>query len=333
PQGATALDFAYEIHTNVGDRCIGAKVNHQLVPLSYKLSSGDQVEILSSRSQSPQQEWLNYVTTAKAKTKIELSLKKQRKEKVKEGEEILEEWLKKAQTELATPVLDKLLAFYGYLKKDMFFYAIAEKQLELPENPQKILKTKSRNFIVRYMKHAFNAVNPYSGKESGDPKTLDTFLDARQIDRKKNYILEEEDYQNNYIAASCCNPVPGDEVLGFVRDDGRLEIHKRSCNQALNIKSRFGNRIISCNWAGHKSFSFPCTIEIKGIDRMGILNEITQVITNDLSVNMKKLVIDSDGGVFSGTIEVIIHDLDDINLLSNRLQKVKGIRNVKRVTE
>jgi len=334
PQGATALDFAYGIHTNVGDRCIGAKVNHQLVPLSYKLSSGDQVEILTSRSQSPQQEWLNYVTTARAKTKIELSLKRQRREKIKQGEEILGEWLKKEQIEYGAPVLDKLLVFFGYLKKDAFFYSIAEKQLELPENTNKIFKSKSNNFFVRYVKHAWNAVTPSSGgKENGEINKTETVFDARQINRKKTYILEEEDYQNKYIAASCCNPVPGDEVLGFIRDDGRLEIHKRSCNEALNIKSRFGDRILSCNWAGHKSFTFTSTIEIKAIDRMGLLNDISRVITTDLSINMKKLVLDATGGVFSGTIEVFIHDLDDINQLSNRLLKIKGVESVKRVVE
>jgi len=187
---------------------------------------------------------------------------------------------------------------------------------------------------MRYAKRAFNAVTPSSStKENAETKTAEKLMDARQIDRKKTYILEEEDYQNKYIAASCCNPIPGDEVLGFIRDDGHLEIHKRSCNQALNIKTRFGDRIISCSWAGHKSFSFPSTIEIKGIDRMGILNEITQIITNDFSVNMRKLMIDADGGVFKGTIEVVIHDVDDINQLSSRIQKIKGVETVKRVIE
>ena len=333
PQGATALDFAYEIHTIVGDKCIGAKVNHQLVPLSYKLSSGDQVEILTSRSQFPQQDWLHYVTTAKAKTRIEQSLRKQRREKVKQGEEILEDWLKKVQIEFSAPVLDKLLAFYGYFKKDAFYYAIAEKQLELSDNPQKIFKDKSNNLFVRYMKQAFNAVNPVSGKETGETKKTEPLYDTCPIDRKKTYTLGEEDYQKKYILASCCNPIPGDEVLGFIWDDGQLEIHKRSCNRALTMKTRFGDRIVSCDWAGHKSISFPGTIEIKGIDRMGILNDITMVITNDLSINIQKLTIDTTGGVFEGIIKVQVHDLDDINQLSNRLLKIKGIESVKRAIE
>ena len=333
PQNATALDMAYEIHTDMGDKCIGAKVNHQLVPLHHKLSSGDQVEILTSRSQSPQQEWLTYVTTAKAKTKIELTLKKQRREKIKQGETMVEEWLKKSQMENSGPIFEKLLTSYGYNKKDTFFYAIADKQLELPENPQKIFKDKSDNFFMRYMKHALNAVTPASGKETGESKKSDTFIDARKIDRQKTHIIEEEEYQKKYIIASCCNPIPGDEVLGFIRENGHLEIHKRVCNQALTMKSRLGDHIISCSWAGHKSFYFPRKIEIKGIDRIGMLRDITSVISSDLSINIRKLSIDTSGGVFEGTIEVVIHDLQEVNQLSNRLLKIKGIESVKRTVE
>ena len=333
PQGATALDFAYEIHTTMGDKCIGAKVNHQLAPLSYKLSSGDQVEILTSRSQFPQQEWLNYVTTAKAKTKIEQALKKRRKEDIKRGEEMVEEWLKKSHSELSAPILEKLLKFFGYLKKDAFFHAIAEKQLELPENLQKIIKDKSDNIIVRYVKQALSAVTPSSGKETGEGKKAEPLYDTFPIDQKKTYILDEEDYKKKYIIASCCNPIPGDEVLGFIGDDGWLEIHNRSCSQALTLKSRFGDHIVSCIWAGHKSSSFPGTIEIKGIDRIGILNDITKVISNDLSISIQKLAIDTTGGVFEGTIKLLVHDLDDINQLSNRLLKIKDIESVKRTME
>jgi GTP pyrophosphokinase len=328
PQGATALDFGYEIHSNVGDRCIGAKINHKLVPLSHKLSSGDQVEILTSRAQAPHQEWLGFVTTAKAKTKIVSSLKKQKKEKIKDGEQMLEESLSKAEIGSGIQILDKLMSIYGYPKKEDFFYAIAMKQLELPENPKKFLKEKSDNFFLKYVKQAFSVGS--SSKESTETREI-PLLDARQIDKKKTYILEEEDFQRNYIASSCCNPIPGEEVLGFIRNDGRLEVHKRSCPQALTLKTRFGDRIISCDWAGHKAFSFPSKIEVKGIDRMGVLNDITQALAYDLSVNIRKLLIDSGDGFFEGTIEVYIRDVDDIHKLATRLQKIKGVKSVKRV--
>jgi len=332
PQGATALDFAYEIHTNVGDRCIGAKVNHQLVPLSHKLNSGDQVEILTSRSQSPQQEWLGFVTTAKAKTKIELALRRRKKDKAKEGEQTLEAIFQKIGIENSPQIMDKMLAHFGYPKREDFYFAIAEKQVELlPENFKKILKEKSNNYIVRFVKHAFNVVGPGTKDNPEDKNAENPPAETGKIDRTKTYILDEEEFQKNYFAAPCCNPIPGDDVLGFIRDDERLEIHKRACSVALKLKTRFGNRIVSCEWAGHKAVSFPATVEVKGIDRKGMLSEIARAISNDLSVNVLKLNLDSHGGFFEGTIEVSIHDVNDINMLINRLQKIKGVKNVKRM--
>ncbi|MDR2844021.1 MAG: RelA/SpoT family protein [Candidatus Symbiothrix sp.] len=327
PQSATALDFAYEIHTNVGDHCIGAKVNHKLVPMSHRLSSGDQIEVLTSNSQLPQPEWLHYVTTAKAKTKIEYSLRKQRKAKIKEGEEFLNNMLQKAGIEVTIQILDKFGAFFGYTKKEDLYYAVAQKQVELPENPQKLLKEKTDNFFVRYMKYAFNVKNTLKEKPL---LPANETTSAPKIDKKKTYILQEEDFQKNFITEPCCQPIPGDDVFGFIRDDGKLEIHKISCQPALKLKTRYGNRIVSCAWAGHKTFSFPATIEVRGIDRMGILNDITQLITNDMSVNMRKLTIESHDGLFDGQIEVLVHDVDDINNLSTRLQKIKGIKGVVR---
>jgi GTP pyrophosphokinase len=328
PQEATALDFAYEIHSNVGDKSIGAKVNHKLVPLSYKLTSGDQVEILTSRSQQPHADWLNFITTSKAKTKIESALKKQKKEKIKIGEQLLAEFFSKMELELSIPILDKILAYYGYPKKENLYFAIAEKQIDLPDNLKKVLTGKSNSSgLVDKVKQVFGS----GSKDNNDKILYVPQLDARKIDRKKTYILEEENFQKNYIAAACCNPIPGEEVLGFISEDGGLEVHKRSCPQALILKTRFGDRIISCDWAGHKALSFPGKIEIRGIDRMGMLNDITQAITNEFSVNMRKLVIDTNDGLFEGTIEVSIHDMDDINKLSTRIRKIKGVKSVKRV--
>ena len=324
PQNATALDFAYEIHTNVGDHCIGAKINHKLTPLSHRLSSGDQVEILTSNSQSPQTEWLNFVTTAKAKTKIEHALRKRRKSITKQGEEMLLKHLQTNAIEATIQVFNKFCAFYGYSKKEDLFFAFAAKNLELPENPQKILKEKTDNFFMHYMKKAFNVKNT--------PKEIsETPLPA--IDKKKTYVLQEENFHKNFITQACCHPIPGDDVFGFIRDDGRLEIHKISCEPALTLKTRFGDRIISCGWAGHKSFSFPAMIEINGIDRIGILNDITQLISNHLSVNMRKLTIEANDGFFEGKIEVFIHDVDDLNTLLNRMQKIKGVNKVVRAVD
>ncbi|MDR0505631.1 MAG: RelA/SpoT family protein [Dysgonamonadaceae bacterium] len=329
PQSATALDFAYEIHSSIGDHCIGAKVNHKLTPLSYKLSSGDQIEILTSRSQSPNQEWLAFVTTAKAKTKIEYFLKKKKKELLKKGESLFLQCLKKADIEPNTQVIDRFVSFYGQTKKEDLFYAFAENKLEIPENPSKILKEKADNFLVRYVKNALRTSN--KEEDGATKKNIPHPQAQNKIDRKKSYLLKEEDFRKNYITESCCSPIPGDDVLGYIMDDNRIQIHKISCPQALTLKTRYGNRIISCNWSGHKTFSFPATIDIKGIDRMGMLNDITHIITNDLLVNMRKLVLESKDGLFEGQIEVAVHDVADIHNLLSRLQKVKGIKNVKRI--
>lgn len=333
PQNATALDFAYELHSNIGNHCIGAKVNHKLVPLSHRLESGDQVEILTSRSQHPHTEWQMFVTTAKARTKIEVALRKQKRENSKAGEQILLDFLEKSGIDPIPAILDKLSSYYGFQKREDFYYAIKEKLVALPENPKKLLKEKSDNFFFRYVKQAFGVNN---GSKSDDDKHTgkeEDFFIPEEIDRKKTYILREDAFQKNYTVADCCKPIPGDEVLGFLNDDRRLIIHKRSCPIALKLKSSFGERIISCEWATYTSFSFPGTIEIQGIDGVGILNQITKTITEDFAVNIRRINIETRDGFFEGQIELSVHDVDDINQLSSKLQKIKGVKKVSRVED
>ncbi len=325
PQHATALDFAYELHSNIGNQCIGAKVNHRLVPLSHRLSSGDQVEILTSRSQYPKEEWLNFITTAKARTKIEVALRKRKRARAKEGERILTDFLAKEDIEFSIQIADKFMAYFGFSKKEDLFYAIAENNIELPENPKKILKAKQDNFLVRYVKQALNAVTTKQEEQ------VDESFVPEKIDKKKTYILREEDYQKTYLIADCCKPIPGDDVLGFLNDDGRLTIHKRSCPIALKLKSSFGERIISCEWAGHKTFSFPSALEIKGIDRAGILNEIVKTIAEDFAVNICGINLESKDGFFEGKIDITVHDVNDVNQISNKLSKIKGVKDVNRI--
>jgi GTP pyrophosphokinase len=329
PQGASTLDFAYDIHSSVGDRCIGAKVNHQLVPLSYKLNSGDQVEIITSRSQIPQPEWLNFVVSAKAKTKIDIFLKKLKKAKIAEGERIVDKFLRDGGMEPTQQILDKVTFIFEFRKKEDFYYAVAAKQIELPENPQKIFKEKSGNLFFGYLKKFIGVKASSKGKETNILTSSPT--EKIKYDRKKTYVLDEEDFQKKYLLPECCSPIPGDKVLGYARSDGWLEIHKISCEKALRLKSQDGKNIISCLWAGHKAISLPCRIELKGIDRMGILIDISKIITYDMSVNVRRMMIDTNDGMFSGTIEVSIHDVDDINNMISRLLKVKGVSDAKRV--
>ncbi len=337
PQNATALDFAYELHSNIGNHCIGAKVNHKLVPLSHRLSSGDQIEILTSRSQSPKEEWLSFVSTAKSKTKIEAALRKYRREQIKVGEKMLQSFFDAGQVELTSSLLDKMKNSYGFAKKEDLYYALAEDQLSLPDNPKKILKEKSGNVFFRYMRQAFNAVT--NAKPSDDKKmpehqeaqpTIATWTPDK-IDRKKTYILREESFKKNYVVADCCKPIPGDDVFGFLNDDGRLLVHKRSCTMANKLQSNFGERIISCEWASHVTFSFPATLELKGIDQVGILNQIIKVITEESEVNIRNINISAKDGFFEGLVGISVHDVDDITQLCNLLQKIKGVKYVSRV--
>ena len=330
PQNATALDFAYELHSNIGKHCIGAKINHKLVPLSQKLSSGDQVEILTSRSQTPHQEWLNFVTTAKARTKIEVSLRKKRREQIKDGERKLIEILSKSEIEPTQQVMDRIVKAYDFPKKDDLFFAIAEGQIGVPENPKKLLKEKSDNFFFRYVKHAFGS-NSKSEDENSEQVVGDESEHIQLIDPKKTYILEEESFEKNYTVADCCRPIPGDEVFGFLNDDKRLIVHKLPCRIGLKLKANFGDRIISCDWAKNSKFSFLSTIEIQGLDRVGILNEITKTISADFSVNIHKLSIETKDGVFYGQMDISVHDVNDINQLCHQIQKIKGVKNVNRV--
>jgi GTP pyrophosphokinase len=327
PQGATALDFAYELHTNIGNQCIGAKVNHKLVPLSHKMNSGDQIEILTSRSQSPQPDWLNFVTTAKARTKIEIALRKKRREEVRRGEEIVADFLKRSDVTPDVSVLDKIISYFDFEKKEDLYYAVASRLVELPDSAKKLLKGKPGNVILRYMRQAYNVA---LRKQEEEKRALpDVFETQEEIDPKKTYVLRGTGTMRNYTVAECCRPIPGDDVMGFINDDRRIVVHRRSCPIAIKLQTSFGKRIISCEWASSPVMSFPATIEIRGIDSLGILNRITQAIT-DFSVNIRRVALESKDGCFEGSIEISVHDVEDVQRLSNTLLKLKGVKNVKR---
>lgn len=332
PQGASALDFAYSLHTNIGSTCIGAKVNHRLEPMSVKLNSGDQVEILTSRSQHPEPEWLNFVVTAKARNHIDSTLKRERREMAKEGEKKVIESLVKVGIEPDVQTMDKLVFYFGYQKREDLFYAVEKGDTILPENINKVLKDKrSGSSWLGYMKQAWGVVShPNKQKENGTPSKE---KEKPKFDKAKPYILKEEDMGRNYLIASCCKPIPGDESLGFINDDGNVVVHKRACPIALRLKSSFGERILNTVWSSHRTASFEGVIEIKGIDSMGILNVISRTISEDVNISIKRLSIESNDGVFEGVIHLYVHDVADIQKMISKLLKVKGMKSVVRITE
>ena len=330
PQGATALDCAYALHPNIGNKCIGAKVNHRLVPLSHPLASGDQVEILTSRSQEPQAEWLNFVTTAKARSKIDAVLKRARKDAAKAGEEKVIAAFKRSDMEASTSNLDKLCMYFGFSKREEFFYAVEKGDVTLPENIKKLLKEKTDNVLFKYVKQALG-VGVKNNKEKEEVQKEEK--PKAKYDKSKPYILREEAFERNYVIAECCKPIPGDDALGFINDDGNVVVHKRSCPIAMRLKSSFGERILNTEWSSHKNASFEATLEVKGIDSIGVLNTITKTISDDFNVNIMRLLIEAKDGVFEGKIKMKVHDVEDIQKMCVTLSKIKNIKSVGRVAD
>ena len=333
PQGATALDFAYALHSDVGNKCIGAKVNHKLVPLSHKLSSGDQVEVLTSRSQTPQAEWLNFVTTARARTKITAVVRRIRKETIKGGEAKVLAACQKSGVEPSAQNLDKLAMYYGFSKRDDLYYSVEKGDVELPENVRKLFREKDGNSLFKYVKQALRRATKYS-KSTQEESANETQTKEKPVyDKKKPYILKEEAFERNYVIAECCKPIPGDESLGFINDDGNVVVHKRSCPIAMRLKSSFGERILNTVWSSHQLSSFEATLEVKGIDSLGVLNEITKIISEEFNVYIIRLLIEAKDGVFEGRIKLKVHDVEDIQKLCVRLSKIENIKSVSRIAD
>ena len=325
PQNSTALDFAFSLHTDIGSHCIGAKVNHKLVPLSHKLQSGDQVEILTSKSQRVQPQWEVFATTARARAKIAAILRKERKANQKIGEEILNEFLKKEEIRPEEAVIEKLRRLHNAKNEEELLAAIGSKAIILGEADKNELKEKQTSNWKKYLTFSFG--NNKEKQEEKEPQ------EKEKINPKQVLKLTEESVQKKYIMAECCHPIPGDDVLGYVDENDRIIIHKRQCPVAAKLKSSYGNRILATEWDTHKELSFLVYIYIKGIDSMGLLNEVTQVISRQLNVNIRKLTIETEDGIFEGKIQLWVHDVDDVKTICNNLKKIQNIKQVSRVEE
>ena len=329
PAGCTALDFAFQIHTFLGSHCIGAKVNHKLVPLSHKLSSGDQVEILTSNSQHVQPSWINFVSTAKAKTKIQAILRREGREVQKRGEEILDEFLKRNSLEVTFSVLNKLCALHGIEKHEQLLQALGEKNIILGEQDIKELQGKGKKKTEETVK-GWRRYVPFLGKQKKTEKTekTDEYIVLPTDFNRKKPIYINDDNIHQYIFKSCCHPIPGDDVLGYIDGKNHIEIHKRSCPVASKLKSSYGNRILDAKWDMHRKLFFDATISITGIDRIGMLNEVTSVISGQFDLNIHKLTISSNDGIFSGVFELLIHDRTDVETIIKNLKTIKGVQEV-----
>ncbi len=325
PSGSTVLDFAFSIHSFIGSHCIGAKVNHKLVPLSQTLKSGDQVEILTSKSQSVQADWMNYATTAKAKGKIQAILRRENREKGAAGEKALKDFLKAGGIEPTTLVIEKLCALHGYDKPSNFYQGIGLGQTSLSDTDINYLTGKTQE------KSGWKKWIPGFGLKKKTKLALavdDDFVS--KLDKKKILVLNEETLQKCEFP-TCCHPIPGDDVLGYITPQKTLEIHKRKCNVATKHKTNFGNSIIACSWDTHKQLHFDARIYVKGIDAEGILYAIADVFHKQLQLLIRRITIETNDGIFEGTLEVRVHDTEEVASACNLLRAVNGITRVSRI--
>ena len=322
PQNCTALDLAYSIHTFLGNHCIGAKVNHKLVPLNHVLQSGDQVEILTSNSQHADANWLTFVTTAKARSKIQATLRRQQRIQQREGEEKLNAFF--ANEELPNTIgnIEKLWKLHNFNNKEELLTAIGTGAITLGnEDKDAILGNKRLKLSSLFF---------FGNKEKKEESTPNNKR-IEKIDRKQPIKLTDETLNSNFIIADCCHPIPGDDVLGYYNDEQHIIIHKRNCHVADTLKSSHGDRILAANWDTHRTLYFQVPILIKGIDGIGVLNQITTIIYQQLNVGIQKLNIESKDGIFEGTVWVNVRDVDEIRLICESLKKIKNLQTIARI--
>ncbi len=314
PTGATILDFAYDIHTDIGDKCIGAKVNNRLVPLSYQLISGDQVEIITSSKQKPNEEWTRFVVTARAKQKIKSSLNEERKNIAQDGREILERKFKQHNIRFISENITMLEKFYKISTATELYYRIAKGKIDLA----KLRELENKNGILQSDK-------PEVKKPK---KTKDVFS---QIDGKKDTILIGDDFKDiEYTMASCCDPLPGDKVFGFVTISEGIKIHRYSCPNAEHLMSKMAYRCIKATWKNSDLRENVAKITVHGIDRLGIVNRLTEIISNQHNVNMKSISFETNDGIFEGNMTVLVYDTEHLEQLMRKFEQVEGVQRVVR---
>ena len=331
PADCTVLDFAFSIHTFLGSHCIGAKVNHKLVPLSHRLASGDQVEILTSKSSHVQPSWMNFVTTAKAKAKIEAMLRRANREVQKKGEEKLENWLAKYNIEQSPAVLDRLCKMFDVTRREALYQGIGENTFLLGEKDIDEIKGKKKK-ADNNNGGGWRKYVPFvkAKKEEKKEEEPELSIVPEKFNRKKPIYINEKNIRQ-YIFPDCCHPIPGDDTLGYIDNHNRIEIHKRTCQIANKLKASYGNRILDVKWDMHKTLFFDATIRLGGIDRRGLVNEVTTIISNQLSVDIRKLTFTTEDGIFDGIIDLRVHDRDDVAEIIDRLKEVDDLKEISQI--
>jgi GTP pyrophosphokinase len=313
PKGATALDFAFTVHSDIGSRCIGAKVNHKLVPIGHKLRSGDQIEIITSSKQRPNEDWLNIVVTAKAKSKIKDSLKEEKRKIADEGKYLLQRKLEQMGAAFNIHNVDELVAFYKTNSQLDLFYKIAIKTIDLKELKE-----------FQLLGDRLEPPRPVKPVESPSKDQTPSGKDSELI------IFGESSDKILYTLANCCKPIPGDDVFGFITATEGLKIHRTNCPNAARLLSHYGHRVVKTKWAKNKEISFLTGIRIIGLDDVGVINKITNLISGEMRINISALTIEAEEGIFRGNIRLYVHDKEELDELVGRLKALTGIQSVER---
>ena len=315
PQGATALDFAFEIHTDVGYHCIGAKVNHRLIPISHMLNNGDQVEIITSKKQKPNEDWLNFLITSRARSKVKNALKEEKRAVAMEGKTVLEKRLKNMKVEFFDKNIQLLMEYYHQPTSMELYYRISTKDITLKE---------LKDFTVQGGK----LIPPVVDKESSvDYERLE------KIATSNAELLIFDNAMDNikYALAKCCNPIVGDDVFGFITINEGIKIHKTNCPNATELMSKYGYRIVKTRWTQQKDIAFLTGIKVTGLDDVGLVNKVTNIISGDMKLNMQSLVMDAKDGLFEGTIKTFVKNTEQLETLLRKLRSMKGVISVTRM--
>ncbi|MBD5346585.1 MAG: bifunctional (p)ppGpp synthetase/guanosine-3',5'-bis(diphosphate) 3'-pyrophosphohydrolase [Bacteroides sp.] len=327
PTGATVLDVAYSLHSQLGDKCIAGKVNHKLVPLSHRLSSGDQVEVLTSQSQTPKPEWIAFLATAKAKTRLKAALRRIQHPDIERGKAILADFLKEREVEATNEILTKMMAYYHITTRDDLYVKLGRGDISLDGYILRESPKTDKSLLKKFLRIGRRKT---SASATGAPDGNGTVRNT-PINTKEKYILNCSDNEQNFVFPDCCRPIPGDDVMGFINDVGQVEVHSLTCPRAQVLKASYGNRILATEW-GVVQQKFRAEILVRGIDRQGILSELTAMISTQLGIDIRSLNIAADDEVFECRLGVKVEDTATIDDLCAKVKKIKGVKSAVRVS-
>ena len=317
PAGATALDFAFEIHTDIGAKCIGAKVNQKLVPINHALKNGDQIEILTSSKQKPNEDWLRFVVTQKAKSKIKDLLRENKRHLADEGKEFLQRKLKQLKLDPTAALFENMRTFFNVTSQFELHHQVGLGKIGLNE-------------LKRFKEYKPEPVRPHKPGEQNEVKPAEQEIPAAKGPYSDVLLIGEDMDVVEYKLAKCCTPIPGDEVFGFVTVSEGIKIHRTNCKNTPELLANHGNRVIKAKWTSQHEVAFLTGLKVVGTDRVGLINDVSKIISEELKVNMSSISFRTENGIFDGEIMLYVNDTRHLDLLISKLEQVEGVVKVAR---